>query len=71
MTWFLKDYLLHDYTLEIHEITKQTKKDGRKRDFLDKIENIRNKMKNHGAKKPIVVADLILGDRVASLCSAS
>ena len=23
MTWFLKDYLLHDYTSEINEITKR------------------------------------------------
>ena len=33
MTWFLKDYLLHDSTLEIHKITKQKKVE---RVFLDK-----------------------------------
>ena len=41
MTWFLKDYILHDYMSEIHEnykIHKITKpsKEGRKRVFLDK-----------------------------------
>ena len=55
---FLKDYLLHDYKSEIHEITNKTvSKDGRKRIFLDK-NDLTNIYRHNRSPKTLFLAFL-------------